>query len=132
MISLGSFEELKVYYKENINTYVFEDDVEFNFDVDVESHISAYNIYAYDIKSYDINALNINASDIKSSDINALKIISLDINASDINALNIYAGDINARNIMALNIVYFSVCFSHGNIICNSIKRILDNYEDGE
>lgn len=117
MIVCNSFEELKAYYKEKINTYVFEDDVEFNFDVDVESHISAYNIYANDIKSYDINAL---------------KIISSDINASDINALNIYAHDINARNITALNIFYYAVCFSHGNIICNSIKRILDNYENGE
>jgi hypothetical protein len=111
MLVFNSLQELKPYYHERINTYVFDDHVQFNFNVDVDAHIYAYDIYAYYIKSYDINAFNIK---------------SLDIKATNINALNIEANDISASNITALNILYSAMCFSDNNITCNSIQGLID------
>ena len=69
MITIEDMEEMKEYYVEETNTYLFEDDVEFLFDVDVLSNIAAYNIYADNIDAWNINAANIEALDIKANDI---------------------------------------------------------------
>jgi len=60
MIIVKSLEEMKKYYDKQLNTYVFDDDVEFIIHIKVESNIDALNI-----KAYDIDAYNINANDIK-------------------------------------------------------------------
>lgn len=118
-----SIEEIEKYYDEVTNTYVFEENGEyidlvvFNFDLDINAHIyansiNAWNISVWDIKAYNIDALNIKAWDIK----------SFDIKSWDINAKNINAWDINANDINADNISYYAVCFAHKNIKCKSIK----------
>ena len=69
MITIKNEKQMKKYYVKKANTYVFEDDVEFLCDVNVEANIKALNInarniYAYDIKALNINAWNINANNI--------------------------------------------------------------------
>ena len=120
----NSLEEIEKYYDEETNTYVFKENGEyidlvvFNFDLDINAHIyansiNAWNINAWDIRAYNnIDALNINAWDIK----------AFDIKAHDINAWDIKADDINANDINADNISYYAVCFAHKNIKCKSIK----------
>ncbi len=119
----NNLEEIEKYYNKETNTYVFKeneeyiDSVVFNFDLDINAHIyansiNAWNISVWDIKAYNIDALNINAWDIK----------SFDIKAWDINAKNIKSWDINANDINADNISYYAVCFAHKNIKCKSIK----------
>ena len=98
MITIRKQKEMKKYYVKKVNTYVFEDDVEFLCDVDVEANIAAHNIKARNIVAYDIRAWNIISNNIKAF-------------------LNISAQNINANNID-----YFSVCFAYKNIECNSIK----------
>ena len=124
-----SIEEIEKYYDEVTNTYVFEENGEyidlvvFNFDLDINAHIyansiNAWNINAWDIRAYNnIDALNINAWDIK----------AFDIKAHDINANDIKADDINANDINADNISYYAVCFAHKNIKCKSIKSRREN-----
>lgn len=122
----NSIEELKPYYNKRTNTYEFVEnglimDVEFKFNLDVDSHINALNIKAWDINAGDIDALNINAGDIK----------ALNIKAGDIKALNIKSWDINAGDIS-----YYAVCFAYRNITCISIKGRRENAKhfvlDGE
>ena len=104
----NSLNEIKKYYDEKTNTYVFKEDgsyidsIVFNFDLDVKANIDAMNINAWNINAYNINAW----------DINALDIIAKNINASNIDACDIYAN----------NISYFAVCFAYNNIKCKSIK----------
>lgn len=118
-----SIKEIEKYYDKVTNTYVFKENEEyidlvvFNFDLDINAHIyansiKAWNIKAWDIKADDIYALNIKAWDIKANDINADN-----IDALNIKALNISVWDINADNIS-----YYAVCFAHKNIKCKSIK----------
>ena len=103
MITINNLEEMKKYYDEQLNTFVFDDDVEFNIDIDVESYINACNIKALDIKAYDIKALDINACNIKAQNIKAW----------NINAYDIDAWDINAHNINAWDIDYYAYCIAY-------------------
>ena len=106
----NNLQEIEKYYDEKINTYVFKEDdryinlVIFNFNLDVNSNIEAY----------DINANNIDVYDIK---------------ASNINALNIDSDNICARNINADNISYYAICFAYENIKCKSIKGRRKNHK---
>jgi hypothetical protein len=104
MLVFNSLDELKPYYHEESNTYVFNDDVEFNFNLYVSACINAQNIKAWNINAYDINAWNIKASNIK-------------------------AYDIKARNINAGDIYYYSVCFAYNGITCKSIQGRRDNHK---
>jgi hypothetical protein len=104
MLVFNSLDELKPYYHEGSNTYVFNDDVEFNFNLYVSACINAQNIKAWNINAYDINAWNIKASNIK-------------------------AYDIKARNINAGDIYYYSVCFAYNGITCKSIQGRRDNHK---
>ena len=92
MITIRNMLEMKEYYVKEVNTYEFNDDVEFLCDIYVQANIKANNITA--------------------SDINAWNIDSNDINARNIKAWNIRANTIS----------YFAVCFAYENIHCNSIK----------
>ena len=110
--NFNSLEEIQKYYDNETNTYVFKEngeciDIKFNFDLNVDASIKAWNI----------NACNINAGDIKASNIKAF-----DINAGDIKASNIKAFDINAWNITAKDISYWAVCFAYNSIKCKSIE----------
>ena len=124
MRTFNSIEELKPYYNKNTNTYEFVEngvtmDVEFKFNLDVNSHIlagniksgdiNAWNINAWNINSRNIIAWNINAGDINAGNIKAGNIKAGDINTGDINAGNINAGDINSRNIIARNIEAWNI-----------------------
>ena len=142
----NNLEEMGRYYDKDTNTYVFKEngeciDIKFNFNLNVDASIKAWNITANDInvndiKAYDIDAGNIETCDINASDIKACNIKAFDINAwnviaNDIHALDIkvknikandiYAGNINAWNIDANDISYWALCFAY-NIKCKSIK----------
>ena len=112
---INNLDEMKKYYDENTNTYIFKEDGEyidlviFNFDLDIKA--------------------NIDACDINARDINAWNIESCDINAININAYDIIADDINAYDIKANNIIYFAVCFAYESIKCKSIKGRRENAE---
>ena len=114
----NSLNEIKKYYDEKTNTYIFKEDgsyidsIVFNFDLDV-----LVNIEACDIKANNIYANNIRAFNIKANNIDAMNIEACEINASDIRANNI-----NAWNIYAKNITYYAVCYAYNNIKCKSIK----------
>lgn len=97
MIVINNQEEMKLYYNEKINMYLFNDDVKFICDIVVDSGINAW----------DINALDINACDIKAWDIKAR--------------------DINALDIKANNISFYAVCFARETFVCNSIKGRREN-----
>ena len=106
----NSLQEIEKYYVKEINTYVFKEDdryidlVIFNFDLDVNSNIEAYNINANNIDVYNIKA-------------------------GDINALDVDSDNICARNIDAYNISYYAVCFAYENIKCKSIKGRRKNHK---
>ena len=118
-----NLKEIQKYYDKNTNTYVFVKNKEyievvvFDFDLNVEANIDAYDIEALDINAWNINACNINANNIKARNINAIDIDACNINAGNISACNIEAGNISANNIS-----YHAVCFAYDNIKCKSIK----------
>ena len=118
-----NLKEIQKYYDKNTNTYVFVKNKEyievvvFDFDLNVEANIDAYDIEALDINAWNINACNINANNIKARNINAI-----DIDACNIEARNISACNIEAGNISANNISYHAVCFAYDSIKCKSIK----------
>ena len=129
----NSLEEIKKYYNEQTNTYVFEEDgdlielVELKFNLKFDCNIIAKDIKALDVEVLNINtwnikANNINAWDIKAGNIDAKNIKAEDINANRIRALDIDARDINAGDIKANKINFFGVCVSYKNIICKSIS----------
>ena len=129
----NSLEEIQKYYDKNTNTYVFVKNKEyievvvFDFDLNVEANIDAYDIEALDINTWNINAwnidcLNINADNINANNIKARNINAIDIDACNINAGNISACNIEAVNISANNISYHAVCFAYDSIKCKSIK----------
>ena len=99
----NSLRKMQKYYDKKSNTYDFLtgsanfDLVVFNFDLNVNA-----NILAYDIRGMDIRALDIRACDIK-------------------------ARDINVRNIEAVNISYYAACVAYQSIKCKSIKGRLEN-----
>ena len=107
-----SIEEIEKYYDKETNTYVFEEDIVLNFDLNVDADIDAMNIRAYNIDAYNIDAYNINAGDIE----------AWNISARDVSACDIEAWNISACNISADNINYYAVCFAYNNIFCKSIK----------
>ena len=118
MIILKNKEEMKKYYVEETNTYVFNEDVEFLFDVEVDANIYACDIHVHgDIKAYDINVMDITANNINSDT----------IDASDIRAMDIDACDIKSWSIKARDISYFTVCYAYKDIECNSIKGAFSN-----
>lgn len=149
----NNINELEKYYDEKTNTYVFdkgEDYIElviFNFDLNIQANIYAWNIEACninakDIIGNDIKAENIKAHDIRAHDIHAIKIIAndiyacnidslyiksryinaVDINGGDIVTGNIDAGNICAENIKAKHINYYAIFCAYENIKCKSIK----------
>ena len=143
----NSLEEIKKYYDEKSNTYVFKENgdyinnVVFNFDLKVRANITAVDINAHNINAYDIdagdiiagdidvfkitagdiNAGNINAKNIDAYNIDALNIKAGDIDAVNIKVNNIDCGNIEATNINAQDISYYAVCFAYNNIKCKSI-----------
>ena len=132
MIVINNQEEMKLYYNEKINMYLFNDDVKFICDIVVDSGINACDINAFDIKAWDIKARDINACDINAFDIKAWDIKARDINACDINACDIKAGnikalDINARDINANKISFNAVCFAYKTFVCNAIRGRREN-----
>jgi len=64
MITINNLEKMKKYYDKQTNTYIFDDDVEFTINIDVESNIKAFNIKAWNIDAHNIKAWNIDANDI--------------------------------------------------------------------
>ena len=143
----NSLEEIEEYYDIETNTYIFKEDGEhidlviFNFDLNVEANIEAYDIETCDIFVNDINACNIKANNIYANNINANhikahNIYALDIKVKNIIANDIDAGDINAWNIDANDISYWAVCFAYNSIKCKSITSKRENHKhfvlDGE
>ena len=104
MITIHNLEEMKKYYDKQLNTYVFDDDVEveFTIDIDVESNIKAWNIKVHNIKAHNINVCNIKAK-------------------------NINAWNIDALGINAWNIKYYAYCIAYYTFKCKSVKSSRDN-----
>ena len=137
MIVINNLEEMQKHYVGKLNTYVFSEDVEFTFNVEVDANINACdikarNINARDINARDINAWNIkawsiNAWNIKAFDINAWSIKACDINASDINAGNIKVCDIKAININACDINYYALCVAYRTFKCVTVEGRREN-----
>jgi len=69
MLEFKNLKELQKYYNKNSNTYIFTEDVKFEFDLDIDSHIIAKTILAWDIKTKDIHAHNIIAFSIDAENI---------------------------------------------------------------
>ena len=112
-------EEMKPYYNENADIYVFDENLEeidiiIDFDLYVSSGITAGDITANNITAGDITANNISANN---------------ITAGDITANNIIAGKIRAMGINAMDITYHGVCVSHKNFVCNSIQSERSNWK---
>ena len=156
-----SLDEIQKYYNEESNTYIFKEDdkyielVVFNFNLEVNANIKAYDIHARNINVRDIEVGNIRAWAIKANNIDAYDLDCCDdivvkninvcsINAhdieaddiktyEDIKAWNIYAHNITAKNIIADNIYahdisYWGLCFATQNIECHSMKGRRDNH----
>ena len=136
----NNLEEMKRYYDEETDTYIFKENDEFideiiiNFDLNVESDIVACVVRATSITAKNIHARNItaweiNACDIKCVNINAGMIKARDIDGLHIKSMNIYARDIKAFglisvNIYARDIVYTTMCGAYEDLKCNSINCI--------
>ena len=118
----NNLEEIQKYYVVRTNTYVFKEDDEyidlviFNFDLELNSNISAKDIVGFGIDVLDINCININCNDIYAFNINAYNICAFNINANIINAYNIVAHDI----------IYYAFCFAYFDIKCKLIKGITE------
>ena len=139
MITIINEKEMKEYYVKETNAYVFDDDVTFLCNINVEANIialdiNALNIKALDIKTLDITAHNITADNIDTGDIKANDICANNIEAYNINARNINAWNIDASDIKALDInvngkiSYFSVCYAIKGIRCQSIEGRRHNH----
>ena len=157
----NSLDEIQKYYNEETNTYIFKENDEyidlviFNFNLEVNANIKAYDIHARNINARDIEVGNIRAWGIKANNIDAYNLDCCDdiivkninacgINAHDIEAVdietyedikawNIYAHNITTKNIIADNIYaydisYWGLCFATQNIECHSIKGRRDNH----
>ena len=111
MKTFNSIEELKPYLNEGTNTYIFNENVRFNFNLSTSANI----------KAPDIKAWNINAGDIKAWNVTAFDIKARNIEAYEINAYNIFASDINAYNLDAWNIFYFAFCIAYKSFACESV-----------
>ena len=155
MKEFNNLEEIKNYYEEKSNTYIFKENNEYidlvvlNFDLDVRANIEAKDIKgqdimvqdvcvrditAEDIESWNIMARDIKAEDVVASDMNisnikAMDIDACDINANDIEARDIDAKDIKATNIKARDITYYALCFAYENITCRTIIGERDNHK---
>ena len=157
----NSLDEIQKYYNEETNAYIFKENDEyidlviFNFNLEVNANIKAYDIHARNInvrdikvgniKAWGIKANNIDAYDLDCCDdivvknINACSINAHDIEAvdietyEDIKAWDIHAHNITAKNIMADNIYaydisYWAVCYAIQNIECHSMKGRRKNH----
>ena len=123
----NTIEEIEKYYDEKSNTYVFKENgeyiglVTFNFDLEVNASIEAYNIKsknikAHDIKAHDINVHDINVHNINAHDINGHIIIACDVKANSIDVKDVIAWEIYINNnIKAKYIV------ANSQITCKSI-----------
>ena len=109
----NNLEEIQEYYDRSTNTYVFKENgsyidlVVFEFNLEVDSSVDAWDIKAWNIKAHEI--------------------FSRDINAAVINVHNIYAHNIIAWSIIAENISYGAVCVARENIKCRSICSLIPN-----
>lgn len=117
MLIFNSLEEMQPYYNKKTKTYEFTrggklQDVCIGFNLDIDSHIKARDVDAWDIKAVDIDTWNIRAWNITAGDIDAM----------DITARDISAGFINACNINAWDISYYSVCCTRNYFKCKSVK----------
>ena len=112
MITINNLEEMQKYYDKQTNTYIFDDDVKFHINIEVESNIKACDIDADDIDAWDIKAQNIKAWNIKACNIKAN-----DIKAWNIAVLGIDAGDID----------YYSVCMAKNSFKCKSVNGYRKN-----
>ena len=155
MKEFNNLEEMKEYYEERTNTYVFRENDEYidlvvlNFDLEVQANIEAKDIKGKDIMVQELNARDITAEDIEAwnimardihtddifasdmniRDINARDIEALDISADNIEARDIGAKDIKATSIKARDIIYYALCFAYENITCRTIVAKRDNHK---
>ena len=155
MKEFNNLEEMKEYYEERTNTYVFRENDEYidlvvlNFDLEVQANIEAKDIKGKDIMVQELNARDIAAEDIEAwnimardihaddvfasdmniRDINARDIEALDISADNIEARDIGAKDIKATSIKARDIIYYALCFAYENITCRTIVGKRDNHK---
>lgn len=99
----NNLDEMKLYFVEERNEFVFLGDVDFKFDLNVESDIFVFG----DIDGHDITAKNIEAWDI-----NATNIL-----ADSIDAFR----NLKAKNIFAERLAVYGFCWVEQDIFCESI-----------
>ena len=107
MIEIKEIEELEKYYDQKTNTYIFQDNVYFRINIEIDANIKAWDIKAWDIKAWNINAWNIEACDIKAWDIKAWDIKAWDINAGEIK--------------------FYAICVAYNTFKCKSLVGIKEN-----
>jgi hypothetical protein len=102
----NNLDEMKLYFLEERNEFVFIGDVEFKFNLNVDSDIFVFG----DIDGNDITAKNIEAWDI-----NATNIL-----ADSIDAFR----NLKAKNIFAEKLAVSGFCLVEEEIFCESIARL--------
>ena len=123
MIVLKKLEDLKKYYNAEGNSYKFQESIQIEFDLKIESNL----IVKGDIDACDIKAGDIDACNIKAGDIDAENIDACDIKAGDIDACDIDAWNINAWNINARDIKYFAFAVAYDSFKCVSATARREN-----
>lgn len=127
---INTLKEMKKFYNKDSFTYIFNGDVEFTFDLELEGSIVIWNdlkakninLDTGNIEAQNINANNIYVGDIYAKNIEARNIEANDIRDADIVANNIVANNIMVNNIEAKHISYNAVCYAKDNIVCETIK----------
>ena len=122
MIEIKDIKQLEKYYDQKTNTYIFQDNVYFRMNIEIDANIDArdikaWNIKAWNIKAWDIDACDIDARDIDARDIDVRNIDACDINAWDIKAWNINAGEIK----------FYAICVAYNTFKCKSLVGIKEN-----
>ena len=129
----NNLEEIQKYYDKETNTYIFKendifiDTIIFNFTLEVNANIRAWDIKAFDIRTTNISCSNIMAIDIDARNIDCINLTAKDIIALNIDALNITARNINVDNIFAKSIDArgeidcYDTCVASEYIKCKSI-----------
>lgn len=117
MKRFNNLEEMRPYHNKNTNTYEFNDDVYFGFDLAIHASINAQDIKASNIDAFNISAKNITAYNIEALDIKADRLIANDINANNV----------KADSIVARDITFYAVCFAYNNFDCRSIMGLRKN-----
>ena len=107
----NNLEEIQKYYDEESNTYLFKEDDKYidvvilNFDLQVKSHIAAFDINAKNMEVWNIDASNIKANNIIAYEIDICNIDACDIKSYSIDACTIKSCSLETYDIRCGKII---------------------------